>query len=181
MCDILENSSFLAKNSQIQKVAINLESKNKINLTITKQIYSNTQRLLYFLGINPEDHISSEYLEEKDKAKKIARGYKVTEPQGPASATPATEDLVVDEQWEAAVPDAVAVEEDMELQLESDSEQNNADFVADLNNSWEADTPVERNAGVGRRVLPSRTVSVSSVTDDQQEPVLPRYVHLQDE
>ena len=61
MCDILENSSFLAKNSQIQKVAINLESKNKINLTITKQIYSNTQRLLYFLGINPEDHISSEY------------------------------------------------------------------------------------------------------------------------
>ena len=169
---------FFGQKFAIQKVAINLESKNKINLTITKQIYSNTQRFLYFLGINPEDHISSEYLEEKDKAKKIARGYKVT---GPASATPATEDLVVDEQWEAAVPDAVAVEEDMELQLESDSEQNNADFVADLNNSWEADTPVERNAGVGRRVLPSRTVSVSSVTVDQQEPVLPRYVHLQDE
>ena len=89
----------------------------------------------------------------------------MTEPLGPASATPATGDLVVDEQWEAAVPDAVAVEEDMELQLESDSEQNNA----------------ERNAGVGRRVLPYRTVSVSSVTDDQQEPVLPRYVLLQDE
>ena len=95
-------------------------------------------------------------------------------PEGPALAPPPIESLQVTE------PAEVAVEEEMELQLESEGEQNNSQFMADLNNSWEDDTPVERNAGVGRRVLPSRNIlpSVTSVTDDDLEPVLPQYVIL---
>ena len=58
------------------------------------------------------------------------------------------------------------------LQLESDGD---AEFMVDLNNSWEAEEPMERNAGVGRRVLPSRSDIPT------EEPVLPRYVILNDE
>ena len=86
----------------------------------------------------------------------------------PDSAPPATEDIHVDQSSE------VTLEEEMELQLESDGDQNNAEFTVDLNNSWEAEEPMERNAGVGRRVLPSRSDIPS------EEPVLPWYVILYD-
>ena len=89
---------------------------------------------------------------------------------------PASEDLLDDGVFEVGVVDD---DDDMALRLESDDDQNHGSVTADMNNSFEMEEPTARKAGVGRRVLPSRTdVRSTPVTDPL--PVASRYVDIQD-
>ena len=117
--------------------------------------------------------------------KKVARGYKVTssvptatEPSTPAAAEPSTpaetHDVLEDEVFVAAA----AVVDDLDLHLESDDDQNNAEIMADANNSFEEEEPTIRKAGVGRRVLPSRKEVRSTPSSHVHVPVASRYVDL---
>ena len=111
-----------------------------------------------------------------EAAKKVARGFKVTSSVPPATepSTPAeTHDILEDEVFVAA-----AVDDDLDLHLESDDDQNNAEITADVNNSFEEEEPTIRKAGVGRRVLPSRTEVRSTPSSHDHVPVASRYVDL---
>ena len=109
--------------------------------------------------------------------KKVARGYKVTSSVPPATeqSTPAEiHDILEDEVFVAAA----AVVDDLDLHLESDDDQNNAEITADINNSFEEEEPTIRKAGVGRRVLPSRKEVRSTPSSHVHVPVASRYVDL---
>ena len=142
-----------------------------------------------FLGLNPDDYISPSFTKKMENDKLIARGYKVKVPSSvppaetsePAETSdpaepPASEDLLDDGVFEVGVVDD---DDDMALLLESDDDQNHGSVTADMNNSFEMEEPTARKAGVGRRVLPSRTdVRSTPVTD--RLPVASRYVDIQD-